>query len=507
MGLLVGAFGVTAFAADSQKVVDVTSVQKVLEQTHATWHAKESWVTRLSKDEIHRMLGLKKAPVGTLDYEGIRTQSNGKKAFDASSAIDWRNRNGVNFLGPVMNQGNCGSCVAFSTIATLEAQTSISAGVPWLHPTYSPQDLFACGGASCESGWEPDDAAQFLQNTGVVDEACMPYTEGSTGVDAACSSKCSDADSRTFKIAGYTTPTNYGGSVDDVKAALAKGPLVTTLMVYYDFLTYGGGVYKHATGDAAGGHAISIVGFDDSKRAWLIRNSWGAEWGENGFGWVSYDDISGVGANTWGFEIPSGPALLSVQSPTDREFVSGAYQLVAKGTGLSRANVQFHLTGDNGRDAIPAVSCLAATSDGTCSASLDTTQLKEGRYEIFADTGGSKSQVREFFVLNHEPKLSLSFTPVDGVDLTQPLNGRPEFNIVADGGAVPIQHVEFRAIDSSGKIAAIKGNDYVLPQMRMGWRTVTVPDGKYTILFHGQTTYNGKVYSVDSNSYSITVKN
>jgi C1A family cysteine protease len=497
--LLVGVSGASAFAS-AQKVVDVQSVQKELTRSHATWQAKESWVTKLSGDEIHRMLGLREVPKGQLDFQSIHALGT------TPTSLDWRNMNGVNWLGPVMNQGNCGSCVAFSTVATLEAQTSISAGLPWLHPTYSPEMLFMCGGAQCETGWMPDDASDFLKNTGVVDEACMPYTSGSTGEDISCSQQCADSKTRTTRIAGYDTPTSYGGSVDDVKAALKKGPLVTTLLVYADFMTYGGGVYKHTTGKALGGHAVSIVGYDDAKQAWLIRNSWGQEWGDHGFAWVSWQDISGVGANTWHFDIAPSTGYLSVSSPADKEYVSGQYQLSAQIKNARADDIQFHVSGDDGR----AVAVACSVSGERCDASIDTTSLKEGRYEVYATSAANpslRSQTREFFVINSEPKMSLSFVAAPGTDLSQPQNDRPEFNITVKSSPVPIQHLEFRAIDPSGKVVDRKTNDLVLPEMRMGWRTMMVKDGKYTILFHGETTYKGKVYSVDSNSYSVTVKN
>src|SRR4051812_6353002 len=160
MGLLVGSFVSSAFA-DTQSV-DVNAVQAAIAKAHAGWRAKPTWVSQLPKDQIKRMLGLKALPKGNLDFESI-----GRHGFGAGS-LDWRNVNGINWLGPVMNQGNCGSCVAFSTVATLEAQTAISAGAPWLRATYSPEMLFMCGGASCETGWMPDDAADFLQHTGIV---------------------------------------------------------------------------------------------------------------------------------------------------------------------------------------------------------------------------------------------------------------------------------------------------------------------------------------------------
>jgi hypothetical protein len=342
----------------------------------------------------------------------------------------------------------------------------------------------------------------------------MPYTSGSTGQDVSCSNKCSDADSRTTRIASYTSPSSGGGSADAVKAALMKGPLATDFDVYADFITYSGGVYKHVSGDNVGGHAVSLVGFDDTKRAWLIRNSWGPEWGENGFAWISYDDISGIGANTWSFDVPTPQGYLAVTAPDNLEYVSGHYQLQAKTQGLHGSDVQFRISDTTGKD-VSTLSCASVSqeantnSDAGCTATLDTTQMKEGRYTIYAlgASGSVKSLVREFYVINSAPQATLSFTPVDGVDVTKPLNGRPEFNITANFSPVPIQHLEFRAIDASGKIASVKTNDYVLSQMRMGWRTMTVPDGQYTILFHGETKYNGVVYSVDSPSMTITVKN
>ncbi|MBI3543351.1 MAG: hypothetical protein HY075_08785 [Deltaproteobacteria bacterium] len=497
-----GAFCANAALADAQKAIDVQTVQRELVAKHATWQAKESWVSRLSEDELKRMMGLQKPPQGRLDFEGAR-------ALDGTrGAIDWRNQNGVNWLGPVMNQGNCGSCVAFATVATLEGRTSVAAGAPWLRPTFSPQALFACGGGACESGWWPDEAARYLQTTGIPDEACMPYTSGSTGIDGQCSQKCADADSRSQKINGYNQPSSYGGSVDAVKEALKTGPLVTTLTVYGDFVTYGSGVYKHVTGSYLGGHAVSLVGFDDSKRAWLIRNSWGKEWGENGFAWVSWDDSSGIGADTWAFEIAPPADVLSVVAPLDREMISGTYRLTAQGLGTKTQDVRFRLRGADGRD-VAAYNCVNKTKTG-CTTDIDTTQLPQGRYEIVAESVSFvavKSQPRELFVINSEPKATVSFQPAGGTDLSRPLSGRPEFVVTVNSAPVPLSHIEFRAIDSAGRVAAIKSNDYVLPNMKMGWRTMTVPSGRYTILFHGETRYRGQVYAVDSNAFQVTVQN
>jgi hypothetical protein len=498
-GLVVVAFGTIAFA-DVQKSLKIQKIQSEISKKQANWQPRESWVTRLSGVDIHRMLGLQKLPQGQLDFEALRPLNN-----LGTITRDWRNHQGVNWLGPVMNQGNCGSCVAFATVATLEAQTSISSGIPWLRPSFSPQELFSCGGGSCGSGWLPDDAANYLQKSGIADEACMPYISGSTSLDASCSEKCQDSEIRTTKISGYQTPTSYGGSVDAVKNALDKGPLVTTLLVYSDFLAYGGGVYKHVTGKGLGGHAVSLVGYSEMTRAWLIRNSWGTEWGEHGFAWVSWDDTSGIGANTWALDV-SPPGGLAVNAPMDREYVSGNYQFIAQSQSMKEDSLQFRIFDGKGVEVL-TLPC-GSVNALNCSAHVDTTTLKEGRYQVVVENNSKpalRSQIREFYVINSEPKMKLSFEAAEGTNLNIPIHGRPEFLIHAAFSPIPIQYLEFRVIDQKGKIVSVKGNQFVLEQMKMGWRANGVPKGKYKILFHGETQYLGKVYGVDSNTMSISL--
>jgi hypothetical protein len=480
---------------------EIKAIQAEIIRHGASWKTKDSWVLHLKDSEIGNLFGLQKPPQGELNYESIRSLQSSE-----GTTLDWRNQEGVNWLGPVMNQGNCGSCVAFSTIATLEAQSSITAGIPGLRPTYSPQYLFSCGGARCEYGWTPDGAADFLQSKGVTDEACMPYTSGSTGVDALCTDQCRDADSRLIRILKFSTPTSYGGSIDAVKDALKRGPLMTTLMVYADFLVYGEGVYRHVYGRALGGHAVSIVGYSDKQRAWLIRNSWGTEWGDQGFAWVSWDDRSGVGANTWALEV-SVPGSVSVSSPADREYISGLYDLTGQhqlGKGVQ--SLQFRVTDTKGTD-VARFPCDSSI-EGRCNTSLDTTTLKEGRYQIRLENSSNsseRSQVREFYVINSEPKMKLSFRAAPGTNLNNPIQGRPEFLVDASFSPIPIQRIQFRAVDQSGKIVSVKENPFVLEKMKMGWRTDGVPPGRYKILFHGETWYRGKLYQADSNSQYVTV--
>src|SRR6185437_2955175 len=120
----------------------------------------------LPREQITRMMGVQQPPNNDALF---RVKEGSDRLLEARlpSSIDWRNKDGVNWVDPILNQGNCGSCVAFSTIGTLQTQLNISSGIPGLDEQFSTQALFACGGGACDFGWEPQLAAQYLQTTGV----------------------------------------------------------------------------------------------------------------------------------------------------------------------------------------------------------------------------------------------------------------------------------------------------------------------------------------------------
>lgn len=408
-------------------------------------------------------------------------------------AVDWRSKDGQNWVTPVLNQGNCGSCVAYATIATLETQMNIARQAPFLNKRYSADMLFACGGGRCDYGWFPSSAGNFLQRTGVVDEACMPSTMSATGVDVACSAKCGDASSRAQRVSQVNTPSN----ADAVKAALKRGPLVTTLDVYSDFIVFGTGVYKHTTGQYLGGHAVSIVGFDDAKRAWLIRNSWGPDWGDHGFAYVSYDDDSGVGDSTWGFEIPALDGYVVARNVHDHDFLSGDFAIDGYSSFANTTALSFDYRG--------AASGSIACTGAACSLALGTRNLPDGRYEarISATHDGkvSSSEPRYFYVVNSKPAMSLSFSP-KGFDAARPIKDRVEFNITANSSPVPLAGLTL-VVKQGDKVIYTKGADMVLPSMTMGWRTPYVPNGSYTVQLIG----NVAGFEVTSNAIAVTVAN
>lgn len=237
--------------------------------------------------------------------------TSGARAAAAPSyptAIDWRNFPGQgavsagNYVTGVRDQGSCGSCVAFGTLAAFEAASLIGANNPGQEVDYSEADLFYCHAEAeqqrqCDGpngGWWPDAALTCCQNPGVVDEACFPYTAG----DQACN-KCADWNTRLNQISQWQKLTDPAA----MKQWLAtNGPLITCITVYEDFFSYSSGVYHHVSGALAGGHCICCVGYDDAQQFWICKNSWNTTWGEQGFFNIAYGQV-GVDATMWALQI------------------------------------------------------------------------------------------------------------------------------------------------------------------------------------------------------------
>lgn len=487
----------------AESLINVTNLNQTLKKQNATWVAKDNWLTQMPKAEIKKMMGLQQAP--PVDVEFVAPQTSIQETLPVS--LDWRNKDGRNWVSPILNQGSCGSCVAFAAVGVLETQLNISSLLPNMNIRLSPAHLFSCGGGACNYGWMPESAARQLMRSGVTDEACMPYTSGATGQDVACNSACADVSQRTYKISNYTSPTSYMKNVDAVKRALQKGPLMTSLSVYADFMSYAGGVYKHTTGEYLGGHAISIIGYDDATQSFIIRNSWGEDWGEGGFGRVAYTDSSGVGSSTWGFDVPAMGGAVSMLSPRDYTYVTGATNFQADSTFQSTDAVNFAVYGQ-GKAAVWASSCQGAN----CNASFDSMKLADGRYEIQAiatnahgDTLGASTR-QFFYVVNKAPALKLSFTGNNGTDLSRPLSDRVEFAINAQSSSVPMSSLEFHFKDSAGK-ETTRVSNVVLSNMVTGWRTNLVPNGTYEIWMVGRVKSNNMDIMTESQHYTVKVQN
>jgi C1A family cysteine protease len=282
----------------AQDKIDLAQLTQLIQNANASWQAGYTTLSDLPVEEQRKRLGYSPGPgeQSLTDRETTalaNLSATGVGAVGAPASFDWRNVGGKNFITAVKDQGGCGSCVAFGSTATVEGTFRVQRNDPNLAVDLSEAHLFYCyaksQGRNCGNGWWVPPALDSYK-TGVVDEACFPYTAG----DQNCN-LCSDWQSRVTKITGWHAIT--AGA--DMKTWLStRGPLSTCFTVYNDFFAYKSGVYRHVTGGVAGGHCVSCVGYDDGQGCWICKNSWGTGWGDAGFFRIAYGEC-GIDASMW----------------------------------------------------------------------------------------------------------------------------------------------------------------------------------------------------------------
>lgn len=279
--------------------VDVQAINAAIQAEGLTWTAGQTELTALTPDEQRQRLGLIVTPAELQRLAAERNRMAAQEqimlaagAFAAPAAIDWR---GGGYVTSVKNQGGCGSCVSFGTCATLESAVRIKLKNPSQNVDLSEGFLQFCGGGSC-NGWGLTSGLDFAKSTGVTDEACMPYQ--ATNMNCT-TSRCADWQNRLTKIASYTG----AATVEARKTAIATiGPVVAGMAVYNDFFAYQTGVYVKTAGSSlAGYHCICVVGYDDNQQCWIIKNSWGPNWGDGGFCRIRYNQPDLLIDTSWMF--------------------------------------------------------------------------------------------------------------------------------------------------------------------------------------------------------------
>ena len=294
----------------AQESEEVSILNGVLQANRATWVARDNPVSQLSLDEKLKHLGSKTPVYNEKEAASHTIKSSAKaSATQLPATFDWRNNNGLNYVTAPRDQENCGACWAFASTEALESQVLINyPNVTGLNVFLSPQVLVSSGTSGNCNGGAIDSAANYIENTGLPPEACFPYTQMNSNESNACPEYTTDV----YQIVGNTNTTsawvwvsnpttninntgNAYATPDQLKSAIyTYGPIVVTMRVYYDFFSYGSGVYQYTWGGYVGNHAILAVGWDDTNQCFIVKNSWAASWGENGYFRIAYSEVSTV---------------------------------------------------------------------------------------------------------------------------------------------------------------------------------------------------------------------
>lgn len=216
---------------------------------------------------------------------------------------DWRDVGGENFVSEPITQGNCGSCFTISTIYALESrlriktlnkdQTKLSIQFPLSCNFYSE---------GCDGGY-PILVGKFLHEFEIVPKDCFEYEEENVDCDNVCDYNKYD---KKYVVSKYGYLGGFYGADTEllmVKELRARGPIPGNIIVPLEFNYYKNGIFSEKDLKKNNGvynitsminndiqyekveHSTTIVGYGEENgvKYWICENTWGKDWGENGF--------------------------------------------------------------------------------------------------------------------------------------------------------------------------------------------------------------------------------
>jgi len=240
----------------------------------------------------HRIkLNVKKDPVDERDF--LISKISPLKAEELPTSFSLQS-----YCTVIKNQGNLGACTGFSITGAFE----IFRKRDW-NEELDTSELFSYYNARAIEGTVNQDAGAYIRDicdSGMKDGICLeqfcPYVPQNFAKKPSWTAYFV---ARFFRLKGYYRCYN----VQEVKQALYHGlPVLFGFSVYSNFFDYKGGIYKEAFGNLAGGHAVCAIAYDDSKNAFLVRNSWGNAWGESGYFWIDYSVWSKLLLDAWALQ-------------------------------------------------------------------------------------------------------------------------------------------------------------------------------------------------------------
>jgi C1A family cysteine protease len=238
---------------------------KEMNSQNAEFTVGHNFLSTWTKEEAGKLLGYKQ-PVNHTRKTVVLEET-------ASATVDWRSKGAVT---PVKNQGQCGSCWAFSTTGAVEGADFVKTGTL---KSYSEQQLVSCSTQNngCNGGLM-DYAFQYIEQNGLEQESEYPYVSGA-GQVPACKYSQSSA------VGTVTNFHDLQSEFAQMKAGLAKSPVSVAIEAdQMAFQMYTGGILTSGCGSKLD-HGVLAVGYgnDAGQDYIIVKNSWGASWGDQGY--------------------------------------------------------------------------------------------------------------------------------------------------------------------------------------------------------------------------------
>jgi len=307
-------------AFEGKYQADFRQIQEIKRAAEGVWYPTfypehEKYTNR----EMIRRAGAQRVPVSyseryqTRDISGVveKAIENNKKVMAENkhlpTQMDWRNVDGVNFVGTVDDQGGCGSCYSFASMGLLESRVRIETNNQQ-QPKFSEQEMITCGkdktyNQGCVGGFAFQNAGRYASTFGVVEESCAPYNPSDRSCPDTTGCKRWYTSSDYEYLGGYYGATTTDGGAAMMTELATNGPIAVGFMVLDDFSSYSGGVYVNTASVSAWNpfvpvnHAVLMVGYGtcdgdntpdcgtapDGTPFWIVKNSWGTGWGLSGY--------------------------------------------------------------------------------------------------------------------------------------------------------------------------------------------------------------------------------
>jgi len=260
----------------------------------------------MSLSQFKRLLGYK-PDAGYL--EGVKPEEVLKlKSTSPEVSVDWRDQGAVT---PVKDQGQCGSCWAFSTVESMESAALVQGLFDSSDPFIgSPQELVSCDTNGDDQGCNgglPSNGFKWFKNHKLEPEEDYPYTSGDTKRTGMCKK---DESEGVLEVTKATATGLFGlGEDQDMKDwIMQSGPMSVAVAANSAWQTYQGGVMglDECPNEDQPNHAVQAVALntDAEQPYWVIRNSWAAGWGEEGFIRITYNENTcNVASDAYGVEV------------------------------------------------------------------------------------------------------------------------------------------------------------------------------------------------------------